>query len=62
MPWVARDAPSHTHRADTPGKRRQWSAVANRVLAETANEGRAIRIANAAVKRSKHRRKRKRSQ
>jgi len=58
MPWVSADAPSHTRRADTKNKRRQWSAVANEVLARTGDEGRAVRSANAAVKKRKRRKRR----
>jgi hypothetical protein len=49
MPWRPEDAPRHTHKADTPHLRQLWSEVANNVLAETGNEGRAVRAANAAV-------------
>lgn len=51
MPWTPSDGPArHTKKADTPAKRQQWSAVANKVLADTGDEGRAVRIANGAVK------------
>jgi len=53
MPWRPEDAPKHTHKADTPHLCRLWSEVANNVLAETADEGRAVRSANAAVARAK---------
>jgi len=49
MPWQPSDAPLHTHKADTPHLCRLWCEVANNVLAETGNEGRAVRAANAAV-------------
>lgn len=49
MPWKPGDAARHTRSADTPKKQRQWSDVANRVLDETGDEGRAIREANAVV-------------
>src|SRR5262252_7923313 len=49
MPWTAAEAKSHTKSADTPKKKRQWSKVANAALKKYKNEGRAIRIANAAV-------------
>ncbi len=51
MPWEPEDAPRHTHKADTPHLRSLWSEVANNVLAETGDEGRAVRAANAAVAR-----------
>lgn len=49
MPWKASDAKSKTRKADTPAKQDQWQAVANAVLAESGDDGKAIRIANAAV-------------
>ncbi len=49
MPWQPDDAPRHDRKADTPHLRRLWSEVANKVLDDTGDEGRAIRIANAAV-------------
>lgn len=49
MPWTARDATKHTKKADTTAKRKQWAAVANKVLRETGNDGQAIRAANSAV-------------
>jgi len=53
MPWQPEDAPRHTHKADTPHLFRLWAEVANNVLAETGDEGRAVRSANAAVARAK---------
>lgn len=51
MPWKPGDGPArHTHKADTPAKRKQWASTANSVLEKTGNEGSAVRIANAAVK------------
>jgi hypothetical protein len=55
MPWLPDDAPRHDHKADTPHLRRLWSEVANSVLAETGDEGRAIRAANAAVAKARRR-------
>ena len=52
MPWQPQDAPRHTHKAGTPHLCRLWAEVANSVLAETRNEGYAIRAANAAVLRA----------
>lgn len=52
MPWTAEDAPRHTHKAATAALREMWSAVANKVLAETGDEARAVRTANAAVARA----------
>ena len=51
MPWTSRSAGKHTKKAKSATAKRQWSHVANSVLAKTGNEGRAIREANAVVKR-----------
>lgn len=53
MPWQPDDAPRHDKKADTPHLRRLWSEVANKVLSDTGDEGRAVRIANAAVAKAK---------
>lgn len=52
MPWTAEDASSHTKKAATPKAQRLWAEIANKVLAETGDEGRAIREANAVIARS----------
>jgi hypothetical protein len=52
MPWRPEDAPRHTRKADTPDLCRLWSEVANSDLASTGDEGRAVRSANAAVRRA----------
>ena len=46
-------AKRHTKKAATAPAKRQWSKVANKVLAESGDEGKAVRIANAAVKKRK---------
>ena len=51
MPWTPEDAPRHTRKAATAHLCRLWAEVANSVLADTGDEGRAIRAANAAVAR-----------
>lgn len=51
MPWNKGDAKAKTKRANTPGKQKQWAAVANSVLAKTGSEARAIRTANAVIRR-----------
>lgn len=51
MPWTAKDAQRHTDKAKTPQLQEIWAAVANRVLKQTNDEGKAIRLANAAVNR-----------
>ena len=59
MPWTPGDGPArHTKKANTPGKKKQWSDTANnvrkRAMAEGASEdeadAKAVRIANSAVK------------
>jgi hypothetical protein len=52
MPWTPDEAPSHTKKAATDRLRRLWADVANKILAETGDEGRAIREANAVVARA----------
>lgn len=49
MPWSPQDATRHTKKANTPSKQRQFAHVANKVLAETHDEGRAVRAGNAVV-------------
>lgn len=51
MIWTANSAKRHTKKAATPAKKRKWAKTANAVLKSSGNEGRAVRIANAAVKR-----------
>lgn len=55
MPWTAANARSKTKKASSPKAKRQWAKVANKVLGDSGDEGKAVRIANAAVK--KRRRK-----
>lgn len=52
MPWQPGDAARHNKKA-TGKAAKQWSAVANSVLAKTGNDGRAIREANAVIARRK---------
>lgn len=50
MPWSPSDGPArHTKKAKSPAAKKQWAAAANNVLAKTGDEGKAVRIANAAV-------------
>lgn len=49
MPWKPEDAPRHTHKADTPHKKKIWAEAANHALEEYGEESAAIRVANAAV-------------
>ena len=57
MPWTSKSAKSHTSKATTPKKERQWSSVANSALSRGASEGSAIRQANAVVKRASAKKK-----
>jgi hypothetical protein len=49
MPWTSEDAERHTKKADNAKRQRMWADIANSVLAETGEKGRAIREANAMV-------------
>ena len=49
MPWKSKDASKHTKKADTPAEKKQWAKTANAVLKSSKNEGKAVRIANAAI-------------
>lgn len=51
MPWRPEDAPHHTKKADTSELCALWSEVANKTLAETQDEARAVRTANAVIRR-----------
>ena len=56
MPWRPEDAPRHTRKAETEELCRVWAEVANKTLAETGDEGRAVRTANAVVARLRRQR------
>lgn len=60
MPWKPEDAKRHTRKANTPKKKRQWAHVSDSILERTGDEGRAIRGANAAVKKNRSKRGRMR--
>ncbi len=53
MPWTSKDAMKHTKSAKSPAAKKQWAKTADSVLAQSGDEGKAIRIANAAVKKRK---------
>lgn len=53
MPWTAADASKKDKKANSPKKRKQWAAVANSVLDKTGDEGKAIKTANAVIKKRK---------
>lgn len=54
MPWKKSDAQAHDKKANTPNKKAQWSEVANSVLKSTGDDARAIREANAVIKKRSH--------
>ena len=51
MPGTPADAERHTHKAATWELKEFWAKVANECLERTDDEGRAIREANAVVRR-----------
>jgi uncharacterized protein YdaT len=53
MPWTMADAHLKNKKIKSKGAAKQWSTVANKVLAESGDEGKAIRIANAAANKRK---------
>lgn len=53
MPWTTSDVSGKTKKAKSPTAKRQWTHVANTVLARTGDEKRAIREANAVAKKRK---------
>ena len=55
MPWSSADATKKTKKAKSPKAKKQWSSVANKVLKDSGDEGKAVRIANAAVAKRKTR-------
>ncbi len=50
MPWRSKDVPTKTSKAKSAVAKKQWTSTANAVLAKSGDDGKAIRIANAAVK------------
>jgi uncharacterized protein YdaT len=62
MPWTVKQVGKKTKKAKSAKRKRQWVKVANSVLKRTGDEGRAVREANGAVKKSSRKKlKRKRS-
>lgn len=53
MPWTAKDAFRHTHKADNPTAKRQWSHVANSMLERGEDEATAIKAASSVVAKRK---------
>lgn len=50
MPWKPSDAKKKNKKADTPAEKKQWAAVANKVLKSTGDDAKAIKAANSAIK------------
>lgn len=53
MPWSPKDAVHSTKKARSPKAKRQWSKVANKILAETGNDALAKREANSVIAKRK---------
>lgn len=58
MPWSAGDAPRFKKNLGSQGSQK-WANIANSVLSESGDEGKAIRIANSATKGAVERRLRR---
>lgn len=52
MPWKAADA-KRFKKGLSSDQAKKWAAVANRVLKDTGDEGKAVRVANSQVKKKK---------
>jgi len=50
MPWKPSDAKKKNKKADTPAEKKQWATVANKVLKSTGDDAKAVKAANAAIK------------
>jgi len=50
MPWTMESAGKHTKKAKSPSTKKQWASTANAVLEKSGDEAKAVRVANAAVK------------
>jgi hypothetical protein len=61
MPWTARDVSRHNKGVKSSKRKRQWRDTANSILKRTGDDARAIRGANAVVKKAQSRRARKRT-
>lgn len=53
MPWKPADAQKKNKKADTPAEKKRWAATANAVLKDSGDDAKAIRIANASIKKKK---------
>ncbi len=54
MPWQPSDSTRHTKKAKSATAKKQWSKVANSVMARTGNDARAVRSANSVIARRTH--------
>ena len=54
MPWTGSSFSKHNKALKSPHAKAVAAKIANQVLSRTGNEGRAIREANAAVSRMRH--------
>lgn len=59
MPWTMESATKHTKKAGSAATKRQWASTANAVLAKSGDDAKAIRIANAAVKKHPSKKRKK---
>jgi hypothetical protein len=50
MPWSLSSGIKHTKKAKNPATKKQWASTANSVLKKSGDEAKAVRVANAAVK------------
>ncbi len=50
MPWKPSDASKKNKKVDTPSEKKQWATVANKVLKSTGDDAKAVKAANAAIK------------
>ena len=53
MLWSPKDARRHGKKADTSKKKYIWSRIANKIFEKTGNDARAIRVANAVIRKMK---------
>lgn len=53
MPWTSSTFRSRHNKGLSKGQSSKAASIANAILKKTGNEGKAIRIANAAVKRAR---------
>lgn len=59
MPWKPSDATRHTKNAKTKHEKKIWASAANAALKEYGDEGRAVRVGDAAVNKYKRKHSKK---